>query len=416
MNEKLQEILDIDPSKEFLRFLVKRLQSENYRGVQISQHNRYTKEIVLVILEEIYKLCGGELLQIRTTDLSKRPHNINGEEKYAKLTNNIGLKIQRCTQDSLRKNIFVDMHRMGLICRFDKNKKELSPFARGVKKYISLSDFGIEFLKTKDIFTQNLFYTRALENLMNGFGEEILSLCLELESNYISTHELLFFGTFLYQILDSRIYQRSDILHFIKEYRNTSRIVKEALLIKIQSYCNPNNFSGDKTQKRDFHNWINETQQILTLLSQMAYFEWNKKQNKLYIRVGKDEIFEDTSKLKRSLNEKILYFEKHNIAQKTKGFELHHIVPLCFAKSKVEFHTIDKWQNLVYIDAYSHSQITQNKNANIILNFNKNDAIFSDLSNNQVYCENEKNIKYDTKKQDLMLDYNKELLNATDKT
>ncbi|GAA9062574.1 hypothetical protein BTM312_03950 [Helicobacter pylori] len=65
-------------------------------------------------------------LQIRTTDMSKRPSNIIGEEAYAKVVDNIcksempqdnlGKKNQ-VTQDSLRKNLFVDMHRMGLIER-----------------------------------------------------------------------------------------------------------------------------------------------------------------------------------------------------------------------------------------------------------------------------------------------------------
>lgn len=119
MVQKLQEIIQIDPSKECIKFLVERLQSNDYRGNHISQHNRYTKKEILVILQEIYALVGTNLIQIRTTDLSKRPQNIIGEELYAKLTNNISLKLARCTQDSLRKNIFVEMHRMGLINRYN---------------------------------------------------------------------------------------------------------------------------------------------------------------------------------------------------------------------------------------------------------------------------------------------------------
>ena len=58
------------------------------------------------------------------------------------------------------------------------------------------------------------------------------------------------------------------------------------MLEKVKDYCEPKNFSGDKTQKRDFHNFLNETQQILSLLTQMAYFEYNKNDSKLYIRTG----------------------------------------------------------------------------------------------------------------------------------
>ena len=344
MDKILQEILQIDSSRECINFLVKRVQSDNYRGLQISQHNRYTQKEILVILQEIYGLCGDRLLQIRTSDLSKRPYNIEGEEKYAELTTKIASNLGRCTQDSLRKNIFVDLHRMGLIDRFNAKKKQLNPFDNGTKKYIALTKFGIDFLQSTDIFTQNLFFTRALENLMQGFGEEILSIILELDRHYLTRDEVLFFATFLYQKLDSKTYNRSDIISLIRDYRTLSKFQKQALNEKIKSYCEPKNFSGDKTQKIDFHNWINETQQILSLLTQMAYFEYNEHDVKLYIRTGTYGIYEDNTKLKRSIKEKYLYFKKHNIT-KEKGFELHHIVPLCLAASRAEFQVIDKWEN-----------------------------------------------------------------------
>ncbi|GAA9702145.1 hypothetical protein VN0009_04810 [Helicobacter pylori] len=69
--------------------------------------------------------------------MSKRPSNIIGEEVYAKVVDNIcksempqdnlGKKNQ-VTQDSLRKNLFVDMHRMGLIERYNKNKEPTNPY------------------------------------------------------------------------------------------------------------------------------------------------------------------------------------------------------------------------------------------------------------------------------------------------
>ncbi|MDY3113424.1 MAG: restriction endonuclease subunit R [Helicobacter sp.] len=411
MEKILQEILQIDSSRECIKFLVKRVQSDNYRGLQISQHNRYTQKEILIILQEIYEICGEELLQIRTTDLSKRPYNIKGEEKYALLTTKIATELGRCTQDSLRKNIFVDLHRMGLIDRFNAKKKKLNAFDGGVKKYIALTPFGIEFLQNTNIFTQNLLFTRALENLMSGFGEELLNIMLELESDYLTIYEMLFFATFLYQNLDSKNYSRSDIVELIKDYRTLSKFQKQALIEKVKLYCEPTNFSDDKTQKRDFHNWINETQQILSLLSQMAYFEYNKHNFKLCIRTGDYGIYENNTKLKRSIKEKYLYFEKHSVT-KEKGFELHHIVPLCLALNRAEFQVLDKWENMVYIDAFSHAKITQNNNKNMRLNFNGDNAEFSDFSNNIVHCENHKNIKYDTKKQELMLDYNKSILDS----
>ena len=76
-------------------------------------------------------------------------------------------------------------------------------------------------------------------------------------------------------------------------------------------------------------------------------------------------------------------------------------MPLCLATSRAEFQVIDKWENMVYIDAFSHAKITQNNNAN-----------FSDFNDCIVHCENHTNIKYDTEKQELMLDYNKRILDS----
>lgn len=408
----LQEILNIDPSKTCIHFLVSRVQSTNYRGVQISQHNRYEQKDIFIILQEIYHICGKELLQIRTTDSSKRPFNIEGEEMYAQLTHNIAKKMGRCTQDSLRKNIFVDMHRMGLIYRFDSKKKPIKPFGTGTKKYIALTPLALELIESKDMFTQNLLYTRSLESLMNGFGEDILQLMLEMDIKYLSIYEILFFATFLYQKLDSQIYDRDAIMVFIREFRLLSKFSRKALIEKIKLYCNPKSFDGDKTQKRDFHNWINETQQIIMLLSQMVYFDWNKKEERLYLRISKESLYEDDKKLKRSLLQKRTYFQEYSI-KKTKGFELHHVVPLCWAKNRNEFSILDDWQNLVYIDAFSHAQITQNNNANVKLSFDDEQAIFEDFDKQQVKCKKQENILYDIKKEGLMLDYNQKLLLAT---
>lgn len=413
MDKILQEITKIDPSKKCLNFIVERIKSNNYRGIQISQHNRYTKNDILIILQEIHNLVDEGLMQIRTTDLSKRPQNISGEEKYAELTNNISLKLSRCTQDSLRKNIFVDMHRMGLIDRYNAKNKALSPFEKGIKKYISISKLGISLLKEKNIFNQNLLFTRALENLLKGFGEEILNIALELGSKnfpYITEEELLLFASFLNQKLNNKTYSRSLILDLIREYRRLNKHQKKHLIYKIQTYCNPNKFLGNKTQKRDFHNWLNETQQIITLLSQMSYFEYDEEKRRLFIKIGKNGIYKDKAKLKRSIIEKRKYFKKHGIILKSNGFELHHIVPLCWAKSIIEFQILDNWKNLVYIDAFSHAQITHNNNANVKLKFIDKYVIFIDFENKEVKCQKDINILYDDSKQDIMLEYNKKLL------
>ena len=397
-------------------FLEQRLQNDNYRGIQISQHNRYDQDIILTIVKEISKIAGKDLLQIRTTDLSKRPWNLPEEKKYAILTSNINNKVGHCTQDSLRKNLFVDMHRMGLIKRYNARQEELDPFASGIKKYISLTDFAERLMNEQNVFKRNMLYTRALETLLNGYGASLLGIMAELGTDYVTTEEMTLFTSYLDENNGSSTTTADDVVSYIKEFRQLGKSQRKAFVEVIIQYCDPKSFPGNKKQQRDWHNWINESQQIAdSLLGQTVYFEYDKENGRLVLR-SKGGLFNADPKLKRSLQVKQSYFENHKIAKKKAGFELHHIVPLCWAVDANEFVTLDQWENLVYIDAYSHAQITQNRNRNVELDFNKtnNDTIFKDYSNNNcVVCKYGTNILYDERKQKEMLSYNQKLLTAT---
>ncbi|WP_104747523.1 restriction endonuclease subunit R [Helicobacter cetorum] len=415
----LQEITQLDPSKKCLKFLVNRIKRKDYRGWHFSQHNRYTKKEIKIIIQAIFDEIGEELLQIRTTDMSERPYNIEGEEAYARVVHNINKQIERTTQDSLRKNFFVDMHRMGLIERYNKYKKPTNPYMKRPIKYVSLTPLALEFLNATDLLKENFCYTQALENLLKGFGAECREIILELDSNYLDMEEMIFFVTFLdcvsfVALLNIRYFTRSEIIEYIKEYRSLSKFQKERLRELVQDYCNPKNFSGDKTHKRDYHNWKNETDQIFTLLEQSIFFERDK--NRLILRTLDKENKQSDRKLKRSMKEKALYFEKHGV-KKEKGFELHHIVPLCLARSIEEFDLLDKWENLIYIDAFNHAKISQTQNKHICLYFQNCDVILSKGSKEEqkyIYFTYLKNVLYKLDLQNIMLEYNKGLLYSKD--
>ncbi|GAA7431219.1 type IIS restriction endonuclease subunit R [Helicobacter pylori] len=403
----LLEITQLDPSKECLKFLADRIRSPDYRGLHLSQHNRYDQNKIKTIIQAIFNEVGEDLLQIRTTDMSKRPSNIIGEEIYAKVVDNICKSGMQVTQDSLRKNLFVDMHRMGLIERYNKNKKPTNPYFQRNIKYIRLTPLAIEFLNAQDLLEKNFCYTQALENLLQGFGAECREVMIELDNHYLDIEEMMFFVTFL-----NINFTRSEIIEYVREYRNLSRIQKEKLKELVQDYCNPNHFNGNKLEKRDYHNWKNQAQQIFSLLEQSVFFETNKE--RLILKTFNKENKQNDKKLKRSIKEKVLYFEKHGV-KKEKGFELHHIVPLCLARSIEEFDLLDKWENLIYIDAFNHAIISQTQNKHICLYFKNCDVILSKgLKEEQesLYFTYIKNVLYKPDLQDVMLEYNKDLLHS----
>ncbi len=271
----LLEITQLDPSKECLKFLANRIKSSDYRGLHLSQHNRYDQNKICVILEEIYKIVGNGLMQIRDQDMSKRPKPIPGEEQqYEQLVKNINNKISgTVNQDSLRKNFFVDMHRMGLIDRYGANKEKLHPYERSNHiKYIGLAHLGLKLVEAHPKGGQGAskpYYDEGLKNLgLYDFGERCLEIMDSLKTPYLTEYESMFFVTALN--LDT-----STIAKYIDEFRLLDEYQYSSVIGLVRNYCNPDHFSGDKSNKRDFGNWQNETQQIFSLLAQIMPFEYN---------------------------------------------------------------------------------------------------------------------------------------------
>ena len=356
----------------------------------------------------MYDLVGTHLMKIRTTDLSKRPFNLPDETTYAIYVDSLNDSLGRCTQDSVRKNLFVDMHRMGFINRYNDDGISVGPFERSKIKYVSLSEFGLEFVqKANNIFLQNMLYTRAIDTLTFGLADELLEIT-EL-NNLITEIEFQFFFSYLNKTLNGTFYTKGILIEYIKEFRSMSKYQRECVIEVVKDYCNPNAFYGNKKQKRDFHNWHNETQQIFMLMAQTVYFD--KLKDGLVIKVGANGIFENEIKLKRSLAQKRQYFKEHSVSKQI-GFELHHIIPLCWAKTQNEFSLLDVWENMIYIDGYSHSQISQNNNLNVILKFNDLDIDLIDLKDKIVQCKYKVNVDYAIDKQKVMITYNTQIRNS----
>lgn len=409
-------LTSIDPGRKCLKFLEERIDDIGYRGMQISQHNRYDCNFIITMLQEMYNLVGYEKMTIRTIDLSKRPSNTPEEKIYAEYVANLCSKLGRCTQDSVRKNLFVDLHRMGFIYRFNKDKELVLPKEIGRIKYVQLTHDGIKLIQAKSLFDKNFIYTKGIERMTNGLESNLIGVLQQLD-NKLHIYEFMFFGSYLGCKLNGKQYTEDDIVELIKDFRSMSRYQKIQMENEVQIYCNPDNFEGDgkdKTDKRDFHNWKNESEQIYMLLGQTILYDVINNEN-LVIKVGDGALFENETKLKRSYSEKAKYFEAHNI-KKTPGYELHHVVSLFMANDRNEYSTLDVWQNMIYIDAFMHSKLHDTSDTYFQIDFNNDDLELSDIvtskKNPKLLFKKDKNILYNVKHQDNIYKYNKDLLNS----
>ena len=156
-------ITNINKGNKALEFIDSRIKDEKYRGAPSSEHNRYVMTQIIDILILLDKYAPNQnLMTIRTIDISRRPENSPDEFVYAQFCNETKQKAGIGTQDAMRKNLFVDMHRMGLIGRYNKHKEPTNPFSRQHVQYVSISSQGLKLIKAKNILDKYFIFSTLL--------------------------------------------------------------------------------------------------------------------------------------------------------------------------------------------------------------------------------------------------------------
>lgn len=233
----------------------------------------------------------------------------------------------------------------------------------------------------------------------------MLYILRDVELDYIDQYEYAFFVSAIGADPEFSL-TVTEAVEKIKQYRALTPLQRKAVIVTLQDDLLPSMSSKHKPDRRDFHNWVNEAQQIYSLLSQTVYFD---SVNKRLMLTRQRTSRHGLSQMLRSKSQMNNYFTKHSI-KKQSGFELHHVVPLSWSESESHFKLLDNWKNMLYIDGYSHAQVTQNCNRNVVLKASNGDLQLNDFSGKVVYLKNKKNTLYDITKQCLMLDHNSTLL------
>ena len=396
MKSILKSILKIEKGNKFLKYIVDRIQQENYRGLHISQHNRYDLDYVESIISSIHKITNGNYFEIPRGDYSERTggvrkYKIKDYPEFKEIVDSVKKLEGRGTYNSIKKNFFVDFHRMGIIERYDKNKMLVNPYKRTPIFFAKLTNKSYKFLNAKNIFEKYRIFTDFLDTLFQEHLSNLADLIYnsDYKESQISVYEFMF-------ILSDTELSNNEKIELLNSYNELKNHQKEKLIELLKKYADPDNFSGDKTQKRDFHNWINEAQQILSLMKQTSYFQVDKDHSYFTLNIGSVGIFSEQV-IKRSARVKNEYFKIHSI-EKQKDFELHHIIPISRARNKKEVDELDNVDNLIYLHKTVHSKITNNKNKNLYLYINELVANFCDFEANQICSTNGSDSLYSEEK------------------
>lgn len=402
------KLIGINPALDCLKFLYYRVLRDDYRGTHKLQHYRWSAEYIKIVLKHLPK---DSFLLHTQGDIYDDYIYSNEEQKFCEYLNRVNkdlLSLNASITDMvMRKIIFVNLQRMGFIDRFNK-KKELCNINRKYQyKYVKITQRGLDFINSKDIFEEQRHLGIALDFVFDGVVQDVLDILNTLEPQYISVSEMMFFITYLGKEYQGSILTKDKIVEFINEFRSLKARAKVVEAV-ISEFCLPENFVGNKTDKRDFHNWKNETQSMFNSFNLMSLFEYDTAKQRLLLKAS---INGENITFKRSNLIKSEYFKQHEV-QKDVRFELHHIVPFYYAKDIDALKAIDNWQNLIYIDANSHKIFSLDKSAKkaIRLNFKDLDAVLDNLIGDEIVLKYMDNIKYKEELQQRLVRYNQNLL------
>ena len=382
----------------FKEYILNRIKKDDYRGFHLSQHNRLPFDKVLKFLTIIYEIAKDEKFNIHIGDWKGvKQKNC---DTYYKIVQKINDATEQCTVNSLKKNIFPDLHRMGLLERYDKNGNLVPQYVKAHIYSVKLSENAVEFINEKEIRRQYKIYIESTEKILEPIFDELFYLLYN-KYDAINVYE------YMYIISDPSL-ETNEKISLINNFRKLKKIEQTQISEDIKKeFQQINKSAKNKSEKRDFGNWYNESLQVFNLLNQTVYFKTFRK-TFLMLSISQ-EAYEFIAT--RSQQEKEKYFEWHKVSKK-EGFELHHIYPVYYATTRKQLELIDNHKNLIYIKSSTHKEVSKNKNL-VRLEYKEN-KIFLTNPNNNKSIDITRDVIVDINNIQEMLKYNSKILNSID--
>jgi hypothetical protein len=347
-------------------YLLNRVKRDDYRGIHLAQHNRLPEEKLVAILAAIHSAVGVESFGIPPGDDPNptRTHNpkaerhANGYDSYYDILDAISLTTVAgvsATFNSLKKNHFPNFEGMGLLLRsVDSQQDDRAYTAR-------LSDKAVNIIDAGQSRNRTLLIGEATESLIGKqFIDDLHHLLTQVDM--LNVYELML-------VVSDPGLSLPDKEKLIREYRKLKAIQRIKMHSDVKNTCEPT-MALSKKERRDWHNWWNESRQILTMLSTVAGFNVYN-QERIMLAGSADTAYFDNS---RSATIKRLAFDWQGITPR-EGWELHHIYPIEYATCSKDMELIDAVENLLYIPAAKHRTIPNSGNMSVQFSYDSSQVI-----------------------------------------
>ena len=179
-----------------------RLQSKDYRGVHFSQHYRKDIELLEQVLSSIEEVAKEGFI-VPPGDYRKYVNNLSEYKVFDNIVSlikekrekNIEKKKRTFSHDSLKKVLLVDFSRMGFLKRYNKKGIVLDNKKRSPIYFCKLSDEGLLFLKSENIFEKYRTFTKSLDVYFEGFFEDLFT---KLHYSKYRKEKISIYGIYVY--------------------------------------------------------------------------------------------------------------------------------------------------------------------------------------------------------------------------
>ena len=399
-------MLDRLEKYKFIKFLQWRIKQKKYVGLTLSPHNRLSREELIILIKGLLKFAKN-WIDIPPGDdpsVKKKHFNSNVYQKlvesypeylslvnYVKSENWKYFKKSKGTFNSIKKNFFPYLENMEIIERTSNKRK------------VRINNYDI----INKNYQNELFYNDRIKIYLNKDHPSLIDdiwFALD-ELKYITIKEFLYFFSYIGFCYNDNKIDKIQVIKFIVEYRNISKPDKVYLDNELKKIMIPN-INITKEKRKDYHNWLNTTQQTFNDLD---------ISNLLQINNDKIEFYKDykTKKLRRNVNAKKEYFSNHKISKRNE-FQIDHIIPFNWISLQEHIPLIDNWQNFIYIDSNTHSKKNASNNTHVIFKKLNYDNYLLESLNKLEYKDikltNNKNLLINSDYGEKIENYNKELL------
>lgn len=340
---------------EIDKYLNTRISRKNYRGMHVVQHNRLPDDKLVGLLEAIHEVVGVNEFTIPPGDdpnpkwihTGRRLTAGDYRDYYAILDaiSVCGIPGVSATFNSLKKNHFPNFEILGLLSRQNSGRG-----ASG-QSTAHLTQSAVEILHAGATRQRTKLIGEAVEkSLGDEFIEEIHTLLTELD--LLNVYEMML-------IVTDRELSLATKVMLIRSYRRLKALGRLQLHATLRAKMDPT-MSLAKVDKRDWSNWRNESQQIVSMLSSVAGFK--VYENNLVMLAGAAGAAIFSPERSARVKQESLDWNSNG---RREDWELHHIYPIEYATCDNDMKLIDAKENLLYIPASLHAKIPSRQNLSV---------------------------------------------------